>query len=74
MLISENVPNVHETHLYKSRTDSSQSKKQIQHHQCVANFLEIVKGFGMLPNKILQKSAELNFCKMHEWVPPCPAC
>ena len=26
-----------------------------QHQRCVANFSEIVKGFGMLPNKILQK-------------------
>ncbi len=28
----------------------------------------------MLPNKFLQKSARLKFCKTHEWVPPCPAC
>lgn len=74
MLISENVPNVHETHLYKSRTDSSQSKEQIQHQRCEANFSEIVKGFGMFPNKIMQKTAKLKFCKMHKWVPPCPAC
>lgn len=26
MLISENVPSVHETHLYESRTDFSQLK------------------------------------------------
>ena len=49
MLISENVPSVHETHLYKSRTDLSQSKNQ--HQRCVANFSEIVKGFGTFPNK-----------------------
>lgn len=35
----------------------------VQHYQCAANFSEIVKGFGMLPNKFL-----------HEWVPPCIAC
>ena len=52
MLISENVPSVHETHLYKSRTDLSQSKNQ--HQRCVANFSEIVKGFGMFPNKYAQ--------------------
>ncbi len=52
MLISENVPSVHETHLYKSRTDLSQSKNQ--HHRCVANFSEIVKGFRMFPNKYAQ--------------------
>ena len=49
MLISENVPSVHETRLYKSRTDLSQSKNQ--HHRCVANFSEIVKGFWMFHNK-----------------------
>ena len=53
MLISENVPNVHEAHLYKSRTDLSQSKNQLR--RSVANFIEIVKGFGMFPNKVLQK-------------------
>lgn len=42
MLISENVPSVHETHLYKSRTDLSQSKNQ--HQRCAANSFEIVKG------------------------------
>lgn len=52
MLISENVPIVHETHLYKSRTDLSQSKNQ--HQRCVANFSETVKGFGMFPNKYAQ--------------------
>ena len=26
-----------------------------KHQRCVANFSEIVKGFGMFPNKILQK-------------------
>lgn len=30
-------------------------KKQNQLRRSVANFLEIVKGFGMFPNKILQK-------------------
>lgn len=35
----------------------------VQHYQCAANFSEIVKGFGILPNKFL-----------HEWVPPCIAC
>ena len=53
MFISENVPSVHEAHLYKSRTDLSQSENQ--HPWCVANFSEIVKGFGMFPNKVLQK-------------------
>ncbi len=52
MLISENVPSVHETHLYKSRTDLSQSKNQ--HQRCAANSSEIVKGLGMLPNKYAQ--------------------
>ena len=52
MLISENVSSVHETRLYKSRTDLSQSKNQ--HQQCVANFSEIVKGLGMFPNKYAQ--------------------
>ena len=61
MLISENVPSVHETHLYKSRTDLSQSKNQ--HQRCVANFLEIVKGFGMLSNKIFQKVSNAEILK-----------
>ena len=30
-------------------------KHQIQHPWCVANFFEIVKGFGMFPNKVLHK-------------------
>lgn len=49
MLISENVPSVHETHLYKSRTDLSQSKNQ--HQRCAADLSEIVQGFGVFPQQ-----------------------
>ena len=38
-------------------------KKQNQHQRCVANFFEIVKGFGMLPNKIFQKVSTAGILK-----------
>lgn len=59
MLISENVPNVHETHLYKSRTDSSQSKKRIQHQRCAANFPEIVMMSATYENEQTELKAEV---------------
>ena len=80
MLISENVSSVHETRLYKSRTDLSQSKNQ--HQQCVANFSEIVKGLGMFPNKYARVGTSVHCLpgmfqhngKNAKWVPSCPAC
>lgn len=64
MLISENVPSVHETHethLYKSRTDFSELKNQ--HQRCIANFSKNVQEVGAFPGG-----------KAHEWVSLCPAC
>ncbi len=35
-------------------TSATNTSALLQHHRCVANFFEIVKGFGMFPNKYAQ--------------------
>lgn len=48
----------------------------IQLRRSVANFLEIVKGFGMFPNKILQKVSKAEILQnaillFYEYCPLC---
>ena len=59
---------------WSHRLNACKRNFAFQFRRSVADFAKIVKGFGMLPNKFLQKSARLKFCKTHEWVPPCIAC
>ena len=46
----------------------------VQLRRSVADFEKIVEGFGMFPNKILQKAAPLKFAKCTMCVHTCPAC
>lgn len=48
--------------------------KWCQLRRSVADFEKIVKWFGMLPNKLLQKSASLKFAKRTMCVHTCTAC
>ena len=46
----------------------------VQLRRSVADFEKIVEGFGMLPNKFLQKAATLKFAKSTMCVHTCIAC